>query len=100
MKVNRAHRYYVYILSSKRNGTLYIGVTSDLVKRVYDHRNDLLDGFTRKYRIHRLVYYEKTNDIQEAIAREKQIKRWKRAWKVELIERDNPEWIDLYPELL
>jgi len=100
MKGNKEHRYYVYVMASKRNGTLYIGVTSDLIRRIYDHRNDLLNGFTRKYRIHRLVYYEETNDIQEAIAREKQIKRWKRVWKIELIERDNPEWTDLYPGLL
>ena len=78
MKGNKEYRYYVYVMANKRNGTLYIGVTSDLIRRVYDHQNDLLDGFTRKYRIHRLVYYEETNDIQEAIAREKQLKRWKR----------------------
>ena len=100
MKEDKEHQYYVYIMASKRNGTLYIGVTSDLIRRIYDHRNDLLDGFTRKYRIHRLVYYEETNDIQEAIAREKQLKRWKRVWKVELIERDNPKWTDLYLGLL
>ena len=100
MKGNKEYRYYVDVMANKRNGTLYIGVTSDLIRRVYDHQNDLLDGFTRKYRIHRLVYYEETNDIHEAIAGEKQLKRWKRVWKVELIERDNPEWIDLYPGLL
>ena len=100
MKEKKAHRYYVYIMASKRNGTLYVGVTSDLVRRVYEHKNGMVSGFTRKHRVHRLVYYEETNDIQEAIAREKQLKRWKRAWKVELIERDNPEWTDLYLGLL
>jgi len=100
MKEKKEHRYHIYIMASKKNGILYIGVTSDLIKRVYDHRNDLLDGFTRKYRVHRLVYYEDTNDIQEATAREKQLKRWKRMWKIELIERDNPDWMDLYPGLL
>jgi putative endonuclease len=90
----------VYILASRRNGTLYVGVTSDLVKRVYEHKQDLADGFTRKYRIHQLAYFELAEDMLSAIAREKQIKKWKRAWKVELIERANPEWRDLYAEIV
>jgi putative endonuclease len=92
--------YYVYILASKRSGTLYIGVTSNLVKRVYEHKNDLTDGFTKKYKVHNLVYYETTDDVESAIRREKQLKRWKRDWKIELIEKQNPEWRDLYSDLL
>ncbi|MGH8128583.1 MAG: GIY-YIG nuclease family protein [Gammaproteobacteria bacterium] len=86
----------VYVLASKRNGTLYIGVTSNLVKRVWEHRNGLVEGFTRRYGIHSLVYYEMHTDMQAAITREKQIKKWERAWKVELIERGNIEWQDLW----
>jgi putative endonuclease len=93
-------QYYVYLLASKGNGTLYMGVTSDLVKRVYEHKNDLVDGFTKKYHVHKLVYYEVTGDINGAINREKQIKKWKRAWKIELIEKINPDWRDLYFELI
>ena len=92
--------YYIYILASKRNGTLYIGVTNDLIRRVYEHKNDLVDGFTKKYRVHRLVYYEETNDVYEAILREKRMKKWKRQWKIELIEKMNPHWRDLYDELI
>ena len=93
-------QYYVYILASRRNGTLYIGVTNDLLRRVYEHKNDFSEGFTRKYRVHLLVYYEAFVDIQEAIAREKQIKNWERVWKTNLIEKDNPRWIDLYDGLI
>ena len=93
-------QYYIYILASRRNGTLYIGVTSDLIKRVYEHKNNLVGGFTKKYNVHRLVYYEKTEDISSAIMREKRIKKWKRTWKIELIEKSNPEWRDLYFDLL
>ena len=85
----------VYILASKRNGTLYIGLTSDLQKRTWEHKNDLADGFTRKYRVHQLVYYELHEDMISAITREKQIKKWNRAWKLELIEEQNPRWLDL-----
>ena len=92
--------YYVYILASKIRGTLYIGVTSDLVKRTYEHKNDMVDGFTKDYKVHDLVYYETTNDITSAVTREKQLKKWKRAWKIELIEKSNSEWKDLYPSLL
>ena len=86
----------VYILASKRNGTLYIGVTSDLKKRVWEHKNDLVEGFTKRYEVHQLVYYELHVDIVSAITREKQIKKWDRAWKLELIERQNPDWGDLW----
>jgi putative endonuclease len=91
---------YVYILSSQRNGTLYIGVTSALIKRIYQHRNNLSEGFTKKYKVHRLVYFETTPSITGAIQREKQLKQWRRKWKIELIEKDNPEWVDLYGALL
>ena len=89
-------QYCVYILASKKNGTLYIGVTNNLLRRVYEHRNNSIDGFTRKYGVHRLVYYETTDDIESAITREKQLKKWKRDWKIEMIEKCNPEWDDLY----
>ena len=90
----------VYILASKRNGTLYTGVTSDLVKRVYDHKNGLADGFTKKYRVHDLVYFELHEDMLAAISREKQIKKWNRAWKLDLIEKNNPAWKDLYESIV
>ena len=93
---NIKNQYYIYILAIKRNGTLYIGVTSNLVKRVYEHKNNIIEGFTKKYNIHKLVYYETTNDIESAIRREKQLKKWNRKWKTKLIENSNPEWIDLY----
>jgi putative endonuclease len=84
------------MLCSKRNGTLYTGVTSYLVKRVIEHKNNLVDGFTKKYNIHRLVWYEIHDSSESAITREKQIKKWKRVWKLKLIEQNNKEWIDLY----
>jgi putative endonuclease len=90
----------VYILASKRNGTLYIGVTSDLVKRVWQHKNDVCEGFTKKYGVHTLVYYEMHANMTEAIRREKQLKKWNRAWKIELIEKENPRWLDLWPTLV
>ena len=90
----------VYILASKPNGTLYIGVTSDLPKRAWEHKNDLVDGFSKKYGVHRLVYYELLNDMLSAITREKQMKKWNRAWKLELIEERNPEWKDLWDEIV
>jgi putative endonuclease len=92
--------YYVYILASSRNGTLYIGVTSDLPKRVYEHKYGIIDGFTKKYNVHILVYYEAHDNIEEAITREKQIKKWERAWKMRLIEEMNPEWDDLYEQII
>ena len=91
--------YHVYIMASKRNGTLYIGVTSDLVKRVYQHKHDLMEGFTRNYQVHDLVYYETTTDVNAAITREKQLKKWERAEKIQLIEESNPHWEDPYPQL-
>jgi len=93
------NQYFVYILASKRNGTLYTGVTNNLNKRVYEHKNNLFDGFTKKYNVHNLVYYEVLTNIDDAILREKRIKKWKRQWKIELIEKDNPSWIDLYEQL-
>lgn len=87
---------YVYILASKRNGTLYIGVTSDLIKRIYEHKKGFVDGFTKKYKVHLLVYYEQFLDIYSAISREKQLKHWRRKWKLQLIEQHNPNWRDLY----
>ncbi|HXV47493.1 MAG TPA: GIY-YIG nuclease family protein [Candidatus Binatia bacterium] len=90
----------VYMLASKRNGTLYVGVTSDLVRRVWQHKNDLVEGFTKRYGVHRLVWYEMCDAMDTAIAREKAIKEWKRAWKIRLIEKCNPEWRDIYDELL
>ena len=92
--------YYVYIMASKRNGTLYIGVTNDLIRRVHEHKNDLIAGFTSKYIVHRLVYYEQFGNIEYAIQREKQLKKWNRKWKLELIEKENPNWNDLYIDLL
>lgn len=93
-------QYFVYILANKRNGTLYIGATDDLVKRTYQHKNNLVDGFTKKYKVHMLVYYESTNDANSMVARERQLKKWNRQWKIELIEKFNPEWRDLYEEII
>lgn len=90
----------VYILANKRNGTLYVGVTSDLVKRIWEHRQDAVAGFTRKYQVHDLVYFEQHEDMNQAIQREKQIKKWNRAWKIELIEERNPMWRDLWPDII
>jgi len=90
---------YVYILASYKLGTLYIGVTSDLIKRIYEHKNDLVPGFTKQYQVHRLVYFEVHGDIQTAIEREKSLKGWRRAWKIALIEKENPEWHDLYDDI-
>lgn len=91
--------FYVYILASQRNGTLYVGVTSDLLKRVSEHKDKKVKGFTEKYGVDRLVYYEQTNDVRAALQREKTLKRWKRNWKLELIEKENPEWRDLYEKI-
>lgn len=90
----------VYILATKRNGTLYVGVTSDLPKRILQHKNDLVEGFTKRYAVHDLVWYELAGDMASAILREKQIKEWKRQWKLELIEKFNPYWNDLYPTII
>ena len=90
----------VYILSSKRNGTLYIGVTSNLVQRVWQHKNDFAEGFTKRYGVHDLVWYEVHDTMESAITREKALKKWNRAWKLELIEKSNPTWKDLYTEIV
>jgi putative endonuclease len=92
-------QFYVYILSNKRNGTLYTGVTSDLLKRVYEHKNDFVDGFCKRYEIHNLVWYEIHETAEVAITREKQIKKWNRKWKMDLIDKSNPFWEDLYYKL-
>ena len=92
-------RFTIYILASKRNGTLYIGVTSDLAKRVWEHKNHLVEGFTKKYGVDKLVYQETHETAESAIAREKKLKKWNRAWKIRLIEKDNPNWHDLYEKL-
>jgi putative endonuclease len=92
--------FYVYILCSRPNGTLYVGVTSDLIKRTYEHKNNLVEGFTKKYGVHRLVWYEVHDTPETAIQREKQIKKWERAWKLQLILEYNPEWKDLYDNLI
>ena len=89
----------VYILASSRNGTLYVGVTSDLVKRVWEHKQDLVDGFSKQYGVHMLVYFELHDRMEDAIFREKQMKKWNRAWKIRLIGQDNPEWRDLYGDI-
>lgn len=93
-------KYYVYILASKRNGTLYIGVTNNLVRRITEHKSNLFEGFTKDYEIHTLVYYEQFEDIEEAILREKRMKKWKRMWKIKLINQLNHEWRDLYSSIL
>lgn len=90
----------VYILASQRNGTLYAGVTSNLVQRIWQHKNDQAEGFTKKYKVHTLVWYEAHETMESAIAREKSLKEWQRTWKLELIEADNPEWRDLYAEIM
>ena len=89
----------VYILASKPKGTLYIGVTSNLVQRVWHHKNDFVEGFTKRYRVHRLVWHEVHDSMESAISREKALKKWKRLWKIGLIERSNPTWVDLYDEI-
>jgi putative endonuclease len=90
----------VYILASKRNGTLYIGVTSDLIKRIWEHKNAVVKGFTERYNVHQLVWYELHETMESAISKEKMLKNWKRAWKLELIERSNPNWEDLHESIV
>lgn len=94
------NNYYIYILASKKHGTLYIGVTNDLVKRVWEHKQGLIDGFTKKYRVHDLVWYEPTESVESAIKKEKQLKKWNRDWKIHLIEEQNPNWQDLYKAIV
>jgi putative endonuclease len=91
--------YFVYILASRRNGTLYVGVTDDVSRRTWQHKQDLFAGFTKRYGVHTLVYFEVFDDVLWAIHREKRLKKWKRAWKLRLIEERNPTWRDLYEEL-
>ncbi len=91
--------YYVYILSNRKNGVLYTGITVDLLKRVYEHKERFVSSFTQKYHVQQLVYYEIHEDVNAAIWREKQIKRWRRSWKIRLIEETNPDWTDLYKNL-
>jgi putative endonuclease len=90
----------IYILASERNGTLYIGVTSDLVKRIWEYKNNLVKGFTKRYNVHSMVWYELHDNMGSAIEREKNLKEWKRTWKIKLIEEDNPKWSDLYNSIL
>jgi putative endonuclease len=90
----------VYILASRGNGTLYIGVTSDLVKRIWEHKNNMVEGFTKRYNVHRLVWYELHESMETAITREKRLKNWKRKWKLELIESSNPKWQDFYHRIV
>ena len=92
--------FYVYILASKRNGTLYIGVTSNLLQRIHQHKNGLIEGFTEKYSVHQLVFYEQHDCAESAINREKRLKSWKRQWKIELIESMNAQWRDLYDDII
>lgn len=93
-------QYFVYILASKKNGTLYVGVTNNLVKRVYEHKHNIVAGFTRTYNVHLLVYFEVHDNIDTAIKREKIIKHWKREWRIKLIEKKNKDWKDLYASLV
>ena len=95
-----AKQFYIYILASKPNGTLYTGVTSNLIQRVWQHKHDVIQGFTRKYNVKTLVYYEVHENAESALTRENKIKRWRRAWKLGLIENSNPEWRDLYEDIL
>ena len=92
--------YYVYVLAKKRNGTLYVGVTSNLIKRIWEHKNKAVEGFTQKYNVDKLVYFEQYSDPENAIKREKRLKKYNRQWKVELIVKENPEWRDLYADLV
>jgi putative endonuclease len=93
-------QYYTYIMASKKNGTLYIGVTNNLIRRMYEHKEGINEGFTKRYNIKKLVYYETSTDIIEAIKREKALKKWNREWKIRLIEKTNPDWNDLAEEFL
>ena len=93
------NRYFIYILTTKRNGTLYIGSTSNLIQRIWQHRNKLILGFTEKYHVHQLVYYEEHQNIMEMAHRERRLKKWCRKWKLDLIEEFNPTWRDLYEEI-
>jgi putative endonuclease len=99
-RVKYQMRYYVYILASDRNGTLYIGSTSDLTKRVWQHKNKVVEGFTKKYGVDKLVHYEIAENQETAAERERQLKKWNRAWKIRLIEEENPAWEDFYEKII
>ena len=92
--------YYIYIIANKKCGTIYTGVTNNLIRRIYAHKQGLVDGFSKKYQLHHLVYFAVHSDINEAILREKRIKKWRREWKFNLIEKNNPHWVDLYAEIV
>ena len=98
--MSRERNPTVYIMANRMRGTLYVGVTTNLPKRVWEHRNSILEGFTSRYRVHRLVWFEQHTEMEPAIQREKQLKRWRRTWKIELIERMNPTWRDLYEDIV
>ena len=97
---NMFKQYFVYILTNKKNGTFYIGITNNLLRRVYEHKAGIIEGFSTKYHLNKLVYFEVYEDVKNAILREKKLKRWHRMWKIELIEKINPEWEDLYKQLI
>ena len=99
-RITMIKAYYVYILASKRNGTLYIGITNSLIRRIYQHKNEEMEGFTSKYHVHQLVYFQRFDDVKAAIRYEKRLKRWNRKWKLDLIEKNNPDWKDLYHDLV
>ena len=99
-RIHQVKQYYVYIIASRKNGTLYIGVTNNLIRRAYEHREGLVDGFTKRYSVKILVFYEIHTDINVALLREKQLKKWNRAWKIQLIEEMNPDWSDLYETII
>ena len=94
------NNHYIYILTNNHNNVLYIGVTSNIIKRIWEHKNKIVKGFTAKYNVNKLVYYESTESIESAIAREKQLKRWHKKWKEDLINKNNPTWKDLYESLI
>jgi putative endonuclease len=98
--MRKDHRYFVYIIANKRNGTLYVGVTGELATRIAQHRDQIQEGFTRRYGIHTLVWFEEFADVHDAILREKRIKKWRRAWKLELIEKINPGWTDMFARII
>ena len=92
--------YYIYILANKRRGTLYVGVTNNLIRRVFEHKNKLIAGFTERYDVNLIVWYQTSESVKSAIAHEKKLKRWRREWKIEMIETLNPEWVDLYQQII
>ena len=98
-KITFMCQYFVYIMTNKSNGVLYVGITNDLIKQCYEHKNNIVAGFTKKYHLHKLVYFEDTSDINEAITREKRLKKWHRQWKLDLINQFNPSWKDLYLDI-